>query len=287
MSELTAMNSNLNLDRFLKDVESHVLAINLDNGVYRDITIKKPGSSDMHYNITTRPGYLMFSGDMGCFVFERLLDMFNFFRDSNGYRINPGYWHEKIQAQNKGSGIEEFSADKAERRINEHLEYFLEELDLEDAEDQEKAKDAKSAVEDLIYKAHDFEPELYTALNDWDPGLAGGLCFADWREMDFTDYSFHYLWACYAIVHAIKLYDAYKVEKYRNSFEINYYPTYRDPGDLMLLKFDLATESYVFDESAETADQLDFRERDSLVNWVNTAWSSWKKACMKMENNND
>ena len=91
--------SNLTLEIFLEDVASHQLTVNLDQDVYRDITIKKPNDVHMHYNITTRPGFLMFSGDMGDFIFERTNDMFGFFRsEDEKYYINPGYWGEKVQA---------------------------------------------------------------------------------------------------------------------------------------------------------------------------------------------
>lgn len=95
----------LTSEEFKLDVKNHVLTVNLDSGVYRDISIGKPCSSDMHYNITTRPGYLIFTGDMGCYVFNRLPDMFDFFRCE---RINPRYWSEKVQA----GKYEEFSPEK-------------------------------------------------------------------------------------------------------------------------------------------------------------------------------
>ena len=43
-----------------------------DDGVYRHIRFKKPGTGCMHFDLVTWPGYLCYSGDMGCYVFCRL-----------------------------------------------------------------------------------------------------------------------------------------------------------------------------------------------------------------------
>lgn len=59
-----------NYDQFQKDVSNHVLTVNMDSGLFRDLTIKRPQSNDMHYHITTRPNYLFITGDMGSFTFS-------------------------------------------------------------------------------------------------------------------------------------------------------------------------------------------------------------------------
>ena len=91
--------NNPTLEQFLKDIASHQLTVNLDQGVFRDLTIANPNTMEMHYNITTRPGYLMITGDMGDFIFKRTNDMFRFFRPESGYYINPSYWGEKVEAK--------------------------------------------------------------------------------------------------------------------------------------------------------------------------------------------
>lgn len=66
--------SHPTLEQFLKDVAHHQLTVNLDQGLFRDLTIQRPGCCEMHYHITTRPGYLMFTGDMGSLAFAHLAD---------------------------------------------------------------------------------------------------------------------------------------------------------------------------------------------------------------------
>ena len=200
-----------NLEQSLKDVASHQLTVNLDQGVFRDITIADPNTMAMHYNITTRPGYLIFTGDMGSFVFTRLADMFDFFRNKDGYNINPGYWEEKLEAVDSRGGAKEFSSDLVKEILTEHLQDHLEGLDSGCYEkDQSDAEEAKEATEHLISLAEDDKHDFYETLRNWDADDAGVLDMECWWEWDFNDHTYHYIWACFAIVHAIKLYDAHK-----------------------------------------------------------------------------
>lgn len=199
------------LEQFLKGVAHHQLTVNLDQGVFRDLTVMKPNSGDMHYHITTRPGYLMFTGDMGSFVFTRLSDMFDFFRDKDGYDINPGYWEEKLEAVDSRGGAKEFSSDLVKETLIEHLQDHLEGIDSGDYDkDQSDAEEAKEAIKHLIGLAEDDKHDFYETLRNWDADDAGGLDMDCWWEWDFNDHTYRYIWACFAIVHAIKLYDAHK-----------------------------------------------------------------------------
>lgn len=192
-------------EQFLEDVSTHQLTVNLDQGVFRDLTLMKPNSVDRHFNITTRPGYLMITGDMGDFIFKRTNDMFGFFRPQSGHYINPGYWGEKVEA----GVISEFDVDTANSSVQGHLTNFLEDLDLSNPEDREKSKQALKAVNDFISGTQgSSEFDFWNEINSWDADEAGGLDLTDFFESPTTKSTFHYIWCCYAIVHAIKLYDA-------------------------------------------------------------------------------
>ncbi len=203
--------SHPTLEQFLSHVANHQLTVNLDQDLFRDLTVMKPNSGDMHYHITTRPGYLMFTGDMGSFVFTRLSDMFDFFRDKDGYDINPGYWGEKLEAVDSRGGAKEFSRDLAKETLIEHLQDHLAGIDSGDYDkDQSDAEEAKEAIKHLIGLAEDDKHDFYETLRNWDADDAGGLDMDCWWEWDFNDHTYRYIWCCYAIVHAIKLYDEYK-----------------------------------------------------------------------------
>ncbi len=72
---------------FLEAVAKHEMHVLHEDGLYRHIRFKKPGTSCMHFDLITYPGYLVYSGDMGCYVFSRLPDMFELFRADRHYRI--------------------------------------------------------------------------------------------------------------------------------------------------------------------------------------------------------
>lgn len=205
---------NPTLESFLKDVSSHELTVNLDQGVFRDITIAKPNTINLHYNITTRPGYLMITGDMGSFVFTRLNDMFKFFRSTDGYDINVGYWEEKLEAVDSRNGAKSFSIDAVKECLLDQLSDYLEGLDFDHSpSDCANTEEAKEAIQSLIGLAESDAHEFYSELRDWEPNDNGGIEMDCWWEWDFKDYTPHYIWCCYAIVHAIKLYDEYKAQE--------------------------------------------------------------------------
>lgn len=117
-------------EQFLKDVATHEMHILHEDGVYRHIRFKRPGTGCMHFDLITYPGYLVYSGDIGCYVFSRLDDMFEFFRSErkyktgDGLKINLGYWSEKLQATDSngsspGDGAIEYSECLFRQRVKE------------------------------------------------------------------------------------------------------------------------------------------------------------------------
>lgn len=186
-------------ERFPQQVADHQMHVKHDDGIYRHLQFKQPNTSNRYFNITTWPGYLCISGDMGCYVFARLDDMFEFFREGRG--INPGYWSEKIQADEKHSGHREFSEalfrqnivsdfraaypQGAERRL-EHWSLLREMLEWE----------PPHSVDSAI-----------TAAMTW-RDADGEKPFHDFYEHRLEDYTFHFLWCCHAIKWAIQQYDA-------------------------------------------------------------------------------
>ncbi|WNP36206.1 hypothetical protein RN333_08395 [Enterobacter kobei] len=91
--------------RFLLDAAHHRLDVIRDDGVYRHLRMKDPGTSCYYYDIITWPGYLTVTGDMGTWTFSRTHDMFRFFGGWTG-EINTGYWSEKLEA---GAGRSAYS----------------------------------------------------------------------------------------------------------------------------------------------------------------------------------
>lgn len=186
--------------RFAKDVADHKMTILSENGVNRCIRfVESKGSFNMYFTITTWPQYLCISGDMGCFVFTRLHDMFEFFRSpSEKLTINPQYWAEKCDAQDRRTGgIDEYDAEE----LKSAIKYRFDEHEF-------SSKSAKTACwkeieRDILcaeteYEAHSFGHRFES----------NGFRLTNFWEHKLRSYTYHFLWCCYAIAWAIKQYDA-------------------------------------------------------------------------------
>lgn len=226
-------------EHFRHAVREHELFILIDNGVYRHLRMKKPGTFAYSYDIVTWPGHLAISGDMDACIFTRLTDMFEFFRQeaprgivdlASTIHINPQYWSEKVVAAPHRVGIEQFSSARFEQVVKERIEGYISEyatpekvaLDDEDPFDQEEldadaalrqlASDLREAVNEYPLSRVDSEESAYRALkefnDDWEARLDGHEIFSDLSDYDFKDYSFHFIWILYAIAWAIRVYDS-------------------------------------------------------------------------------
>lgn len=184
-------------ERFLSDVKDHTLTILRDDGVYRHLRCRAPGTGIMGFDIVTWPGHLAYAGDMGDYVFQRTNDMFEFFRHDG---ISPGYWAEKVVAQDKHDGIENFSVEKFREAV---LSDTREHLELD--EGAELPGDVAEDIECLLDAENEFECAV--AMNDFHSPLVE---FNDFWEHDVKEYSYRFIWCCCALVWAIKRYDEAK-----------------------------------------------------------------------------
>lgn len=210
-------------ERFLKDVAEHEMLVLHEHGVYRHLRFKRPGTGCMHFDLITYPGYLVYSGDMGCFVFSRLEDMFVFFRTDrsvlNGRRlaINLGYWSEKLQAVDGGrnhvEGVKEFDEEKFTRCVMEDLVGWIRHHREECTKEERRA--LWEAVLDEVIGA-DSDSGGYRkqcAVHDFSHRVNadyGDFYFQDFFEHNVTEYTFRFVWCCYAIAWGVLKYDEAK-----------------------------------------------------------------------------
>ena len=198
-------------DEFLADIARHEMHIKRNDGLYRHVHFCRPDSGIGRFSLHTSPGGLTITGDMGTYVFQRIEDMFVFFRryakSDKKLPINPHYWGEKCVATDR-CGIEKFDAEYAKARIVEHMaEYeFTDELALK-------------VVEETFYIADDGDIRFHDALTDIHTVEQEAKRENGWREkrhylfsgvweFDFKTYTYQYLWCLYAIVWGIQQYDA-------------------------------------------------------------------------------
>lgn len=154
----------------------------------------------MHFDLITWPGYLCYTGDMGTYVFKRLADMFEFFR-TEGLRINPGYWGEKLQAIDRCDGYRQWSKHKFEQRIRDDFDEWLEDSELSSEQKQRLPSNSRVMLSALWAS----KETAYLAARDFE--FNGNSPFQDWWEVDTDDYSFRFLWCCYALAWGVQKYD--------------------------------------------------------------------------------
>lgn len=219
-------------ERFERDVAEHHMTVLHEDGVYRHVRFSRQDTSCMHFDLITYPGYLVYSGDMGCYVFSRLRDMFEFFRTDRLYGkdpgklyINRGYWSEKLEAvdgNRRQAGATEFSPEKFRQVINEYRLRWVREC--RDVLDKNQRRELWEAVnDDVLRHLDDGEHVAYQHANDfsWSANPINQhrhgyhhrrrtFAFEDLWEHDFTEYTHRFTWCCYAIAWAIRVYDAAK-----------------------------------------------------------------------------
>lgn len=188
--------------RFAQDVAQHVMTVEVDNGVHRCLHFGRPGSGVYSFRVVTWPGHLYIGGDCDDFAFTRLRDMFEFFRNDHG-RVNLSYWSEKLTAAARSSGYERYSA----ARFREAIEYRIADR-LEELDEAKQAELRQQVEEEVLSFADDGEHEARKAARDF--RFNGDEVFIDFWEANLNDYTPGFVWACHAIVWAIKQYDAAK-----------------------------------------------------------------------------
>lgn len=191
-------------ERFLDDVKDHEMTIEHDDGVHRCVKFSKPNSSCFYFRLTTWPGHLCFSGDMGCYVFSRLPDMFDFFRTPNGdLSINSCYWHEKLVSVSRFGGLVEWSRESFEEVVREYVSEHLEhkELGLRDA------ILLWSEVQDRVLWYASEEDRAMTAAMEF---RHNDFEFSDFWENNCRTKTFHSIWSLYAIRWGIMKYQKAK-----------------------------------------------------------------------------
>lgn len=203
---------NCTQEDFLREVTKHGIEIIADSGIHRHIIFKNPESSNCWFELITWPGTLCINGDCGTYVFSRLPDMFNFFRqknDKSDLSINPYYWGEKLQAIDRCSGFVEFDGDAFSERVKERFDSFIE--SHEEIDDESKNQLWDEIKEEVLYYS-DSEHEAYRAAHDFSCEIGESTFrFTDFLDGGGTEtYTARYLWCLYAIVWGIRQYDLAK-----------------------------------------------------------------------------
>lgn len=203
-------------DDFKANTKNHAITLVQDDGLYRFLRFRSPDTICYSFDVVTWPGHLLYTGDMGTYVFKRMSDMLTFFR---GARINPPYWAEKLIAVDGngsyGTGkVTEFDEDLFVQSVKERRLEWVRDGVLSKAQRRELWE----AIEDdvLSVAAQDSE-RAQIAAHDfywWPKTHALAHYPRQSFQFDFEGthqrYTQHFLWCCHALVWAIDQYDALK-----------------------------------------------------------------------------
>lgn len=195
------------MNKFLTDIATHQMTVIADdNGVNRHILFARKGSSTYHFSLTTWSGYLCISGDMGTYVFNRLPDMFQFFRTDNG-EINASYWGEKCVAAS--TPITKFSADIFVDVIKNITEEYIVNNNLS----AKKADKLKKEVEYSVISMTDADAPEECKREAIRFEFEKNNPFCEIYSFDLDEDDPRFIWCCRAIAWGIAQYDAAKVSK--------------------------------------------------------------------------
>lgn len=211
------------LRRFMKDTAEHQLTVLRDEGLYRHLRFRKPGTGCYGFDIVTWPGYLAICGDMGESVFTRSPDMIEFFRsDAKGIAdpgelfINPGYWSEKCKAND--AERKEFCRDRLDRLVLQHVQDYL--ADFYDEEECSAGPEWAVALWEELQEAIRYVETTTDAIHQLDIFKPDDPRYDEFRFHDAWEYAssleaytFHFLWRLYAISHAVLAYDSMRAAR--------------------------------------------------------------------------
>jgi len=204
-------------EKFLEAVSGHEMTIENDTGVHRSIVFRNPRDSELWFRIVTWPGHLAISGDTSSFMFERIEDMFHFFKIQPG-QIRTEYWAEKLVAHSVQSGHRAFCWDKFVLDLTKECQITASSDTLSKEELDEKVKAQVellcATIENDEYGAVDlirnwsFQVEAFeelSLLGKLDPYSSGFM------EYGFKgEFTYHFQWCLHAIVWAIQQYNLHK-----------------------------------------------------------------------------
>jgi hypothetical protein len=196
--------------RFNNDVKGHSVQVLRDDGLYRHLRCSEGSRYCMSFDVVTWPGYLCYAGDMGCFVFTRLRDMFEFFRGRQEAMIDRGYLAQKAVAADKPDGIREYSEERFRAAVKADYGSYVESEELS----PQSAADLWECITDEVLSRGDNRHDAVNAAMDfeWTPsrGSRPRAVFSDFWEHRLDEYTTRFWWCCYAIPWAIAQYDAAK-----------------------------------------------------------------------------
>lgn len=162
--------------------------------MHRHLSCSNGGSWHQRFDVVSYPGHLVFSGDMGSFIFRRETDMFAWFHSATIEWLSADYVGQKVQA---GQG-KEFSPGVFREVVNTIRDDWA-----ECGYDDQYPEEFAEAFDEDGYAHITFKEETHEFLR----GLSVGPHEkTEWYEYDLDGYTFQFIWALRAMRWAISTY---------------------------------------------------------------------------------
>lgn len=209
------MREEANQKHFLESVSGHVMKIHRDDGLYRHVEFRNPLHGNYRFELTTWPGHLCITGDIGDFVFTRVDNMkpkasgvsdtmFSLFRSKDFYRTDYSYWATKCVA----GKTHEFDPESLIEAVNEAAAEWAEDhwkgrKEFREGDKKEFFQCVEEMTDEIKYGGED---ESYRMVMDfeWD----GCEPFAYMELNGYERPTETFLSCCNAIRWGIGVYDA-------------------------------------------------------------------------------
>lgn len=178
---------NRNAEMARKAFADHGVELVLNDGVNRRWICKKPGTSMYRFDITTFPGTMIVTGDLGTLVVERTMDMLVWARNSVG---DIQYFAEKVPSNIR---TVEYSTEVVEEWFRDELRELKEEFDHRyiDRDEYRRRRDKIKEVRAGMYLDAMGSDEVYRATQE----LWGGSDPPNFRNWDNT-----FLWCRQCVI---------------------------------------------------------------------------------------
>lgn len=179
--------------QFAANTDEHTITVLLDSpGTgHRHLRFARPGTGIWSFDVITTPGRLIYTGDVGHFVFAGISgDPLAFFGLGGG-GVNPYYWVEKVRAGVTSTG---FNHVVFSHHLTEAIEAYRDELSVEEFADlARQVDDELSGCPDAESARHALD-EFAWSNDDGDVRVSFD---DDDIETDGLDH--HYLLTCHAL----------------------------------------------------------------------------------------
>lgn len=189
-------------ERFAADVRDASMTVLKDDGIYRHLTFTFPRASWSWCEVVTWPHMLVLRGNLGCWSFSRVEDMFTFFREPEDVgRMDPAFWAEKLVPGSSNSA-KSYDAERA-------AAYIVQTMEENAAQHPDLSRDAQ----DVFFTDTDLGTEngLREAVARFDERFPEYAIDKGFRfpveQWDLTRYSPWFLLACVVLPWAIGQYD--------------------------------------------------------------------------------